>query len=121
MPVRIDPVCGRRVDQSAAGVQALLSSYAGKLRYFCSMACKQEFSRNPRAYAVVIDRMCGKELDREEVELQGLCLDHEGQRYWFCSVECKQRFSLAPGFYGPMVAADESGRQAVSGEQRPGG
>src|SRR5690242_9053730 len=64
----IDPVCGRRVEQSKAGVEALMSQHHGRTYYFCSMACKQEFDRNPHAHAMAKDPICGNEVDREQAE-----------------------------------------------------
>lgn len=107
MPIRIDPICGRRVDQGAAGIQSLVSQYEGETYCFCSMACKREFARNPHAYALATDMVCGKIVDREEAELQRFYADHEGKRYWFCSTDCTMRFALAPGFYSGLHASDE--------------
>lgn len=106
MPIRIDPVCGCRVDQSTAGVQALLTQHEGGTYCFCSMQCKQEFARNPHAYAAPADPVCGKMLDREEAELRGFYADHEKKRHWFCSADCTMRFVLAPGFYSRLHHAE---------------
>jgi Cu+-exporting ATPase len=43
-----DPVCGMQVDPNAA---AATSEYLGETYYFCSLTCKEEFDRNPHAYA----------------------------------------------------------------------
>ena len=43
-----DPVCGMDVDkQKAAGH----SEHQGKTYYFCSLACKQKFDKEPAKYA----------------------------------------------------------------------
>jgi YHS domain-containing protein len=43
-----DPVCGMNVDEkSAAGT----SQYKGKAYYFCNVACKQKFDKEPEKYA----------------------------------------------------------------------
>ena len=65
MAFRIDPVCGARVDESAAMVQADFSVREGKRYVFCSMTCKQEFDRNPKSYSPRHDPVCGKEVDPE--------------------------------------------------------
>jgi P-type Cu+ transporter len=46
--IHIDPVCHMEVDESEA---AATSEYEGKTYYFCCEACKEEFDRNPAAYA----------------------------------------------------------------------
>jgi len=43
----IDPVCGMRVDESKAEFKL---EYKGKVYYFCSKHCLEEFSRNPEKY-----------------------------------------------------------------------
>lgn len=43
----IDPVCGMEVDPAKAKYKAL---YRGKVYYFCSAACKEEFERRPDFY-----------------------------------------------------------------------
>ncbi|MDE1856069.1 MAG: YHS domain-containing protein [Candidatus Micrarchaeota archaeon] len=42
-----DPVCGMEVRSGAK----LRSSHMGRTYYFCSVACKQTFDKNPGAYA----------------------------------------------------------------------
>jgi YHS domain-containing protein len=42
----IDPVCKMEVNERSQ----FKSSYNGKVYFFCSMACKQRFDRNPAAY-----------------------------------------------------------------------
>lgn len=99
MAIHIDPVCGKEVSQSAAGVQALLSQHEGRTYYFCSMACKQEFDRNRGDYVMAQDVVCGRDLDPEEADAQGLFYRFEGKHYRFCSQECRERFVLTPSFY----------------------
>jgi len=43
----IDPVCGMRVDEKKAEFKL---EYKGKVYYFCSKHCLEEFSRNPEKY-----------------------------------------------------------------------
>jgi len=42
-----DPVCGMQVTRDTAGGQ---STYQGEIYYFCSMADKEEFDKNPEKY-----------------------------------------------------------------------
>ena len=44
----IDPVCGMVVDPETAAGQ---SKFEGRDYYFCSVACKTEFDRNPGNYS----------------------------------------------------------------------
>ncbi|ADV64416.1 YHS domain-containing protein [Desulfurococcus mucosus] len=43
----VDPVCGMRVDPSKSKHKTL---YKGRIYYFCSSRCKEEFERNPEYY-----------------------------------------------------------------------
>jgi len=43
----IDPVCGMQVTRETAGGQ---STYQGQIYYFCSMADKETFDKNPEKY-----------------------------------------------------------------------
>ena len=43
-----DPVCDMEVDPRTAPAQ---SEYQGKIYYFCSMSCKQDFEADPEQYA----------------------------------------------------------------------
>lgn len=43
-----DVVCGMEVDKDNAPAQ---SDFEGRTFYFCSMACKEEFDRDPAKYA----------------------------------------------------------------------
>jgi len=42
-----DPVCGMKVEPVNAKFKAL---YKGKVYYFCSSACKEEFEKRPDYY-----------------------------------------------------------------------
>jgi YHS domain-containing protein len=42
-----DPICGMNVNDSSK----FRSSYNGREYFFCSIACKQSFDKNPGAYA----------------------------------------------------------------------
>jgi Cu+-exporting ATPase len=42
-----DPVCDMEVDPQTAPAK---SEFQGKTYYFCSLACKQEFEADPKAY-----------------------------------------------------------------------
>lgn len=46
--VHIDPVCKMEVEEGSAAAK---STYKGKTYYFCCEGCKEEFDRNPGAYA----------------------------------------------------------------------
>jgi P-type Cu+ transporter len=46
--IHIDPVCHMEVVEADA---AATSEYKGKTYYFCCEGCKEEFDRNPAAYA----------------------------------------------------------------------
>ncbi len=43
----VDPVCGMEVDTGTAKYKTL---YKGKVYYFCSPMCKDEFEKNPEHY-----------------------------------------------------------------------
>jgi len=43
-----DPVCGMMVDEKKA---KLKSEYSGKTYYFCALACKTSFDKNPAKFA----------------------------------------------------------------------
>jgi YHS domain-containing protein len=47
MTMAKDPVCGMMVDEKKA---AATSQHKGKSYYFCSVACKQQFEKNPNQY-----------------------------------------------------------------------
>ncbi len=42
-----DPVCGMNVDEKTAKIK---SEYSGKSYYFCNLACKQTFDKNPSKF-----------------------------------------------------------------------
>jgi Cu+-exporting ATPase len=44
-----DPVCGMLVKTDEAAGR---SAYQGKSYFFCAVACKETFDRNPERYAV---------------------------------------------------------------------
>jgi YHS domain-containing protein len=43
----VDPVCGMEVDPAKAKYKTL---YKGKVYYFCSSMCKEEFEKRPEYY-----------------------------------------------------------------------
>ncbi|MEM4651595.1 MAG: YHS domain-containing protein [Pyrobaculum sp.] len=43
----VDPVCGMDVDPAKAKYKTL---YRGKVYYFCSPMCKEEFEKRPEYY-----------------------------------------------------------------------
>ncbi|AFA39061.1 hypothetical protein Pogu_1034 [Pyrobaculum oguniense TE7] len=45
--MEIDPVCGMHVDPTRARYKTL---YKGKVYYFCSAVCKEEFEKRPDFY-----------------------------------------------------------------------
>ena len=42
-----DPVCGMEVDEKKAPATSV---YHGKIYYFCAVACKQTFDKDPEKY-----------------------------------------------------------------------
>lgn len=42
-----DPVCGMKVKKSRAAAK---SEYKGKTYYFCAVACKEKFDKEPEKY-----------------------------------------------------------------------
>ena len=42
-----DPACGMKVKKSKA---AAVSEYQGKKYYFCAVACKEKFDKEPEKY-----------------------------------------------------------------------
>jgi Cu+-exporting ATPase len=42
-----DPVCGMAVDEKKAAATAV---HQGKTYYFCAVACKEKFMKNPQQY-----------------------------------------------------------------------
>ncbi len=49
--MELDFICGQEIDAQKATEQGLTSMYDGCTYVFCSRECKQEFDRNPSAYA----------------------------------------------------------------------
>lgn len=45
--MEVDPVCGMSVDPAGAKYKVL---YRGKVYYFCSSMCREEFLKNPDLY-----------------------------------------------------------------------
>ena len=43
-----DPICGMEVKEDEAAAK---SSYKGKTYYFCVVACKEQFDKDPEKYA----------------------------------------------------------------------
>jgi YHS domain-containing protein len=43
-----DPVCGIKVTEGHAAGR---SEYQGRLYFFCSLACKQQFAQDPQHYS----------------------------------------------------------------------
>ncbi|WP_069806778.1 YHS domain-containing protein [Vulcanisaeta thermophila] len=44
--VKVDPVCGMEVSEDTP----YKTLYRGKIYYFCSRMCKEEFERDPEKY-----------------------------------------------------------------------
>ncbi len=53
----IDPVCKMDIDEKTAKVK---SEYQGKTYYFCALACKQAFDKNPDKYVEIKPRSTGE-------------------------------------------------------------
>jgi YHS domain-containing protein len=51
-PVATDPVCGMEVDERQASGR---SEYDGKVYYFCSAECQEEFEDDPESYLDELD------------------------------------------------------------------
>ena len=49
--MELDFVCGTDVDAKDAAKQGLTAKYHDCTYHFCSAECKQQFERNPSAYA----------------------------------------------------------------------
>lgn len=45
--MKVDPVCGMKVDPGKGGPQA---EFQGTLYYFCSDGCKSKFVKSPASY-----------------------------------------------------------------------
>lgn len=45
-----DLVCGMDIDENLAKEQNKITKYKGKTYYFCSIDCKEAFSKNPRKF-----------------------------------------------------------------------
>lgn len=45
-----DPICFTDVNENDARQQGLFSEYNGKAFFFCSVACKERFDRDPGAF-----------------------------------------------------------------------
>jgi YHS domain-containing protein len=57
----VDPVCGMKTDGSKAPIAY---DARGRLYYFCSLACRDEFEKNPERYAVKRKGWWSRYLDR---------------------------------------------------------
>jgi YHS domain-containing protein len=57
----IDPVCGMRADSSIA---PLAFDAKGRVYYFCSSTCRDEFQKNPELYSVKRKSWWSRYLDR---------------------------------------------------------
>ncbi len=44
--MKVDPVCGMEVDERSEH----RAIYKGRIYFFCSRECKEEFERDPEAY-----------------------------------------------------------------------
>lgn len=42
-----DPICGMNVEEKTAGFK---STYQGKIYYFCSPSCKEDFDKAPSKF-----------------------------------------------------------------------
>ena len=57
----VDPVCGMRADSSRA---PLAFDARGRVYYFCSNTCRDEFQKNPERYAIKRKGWWSRYLDR---------------------------------------------------------
>lgn len=89
-----DPVCGMEVDPETA----ISAEYKGKIYYFCSADCHQQFMQHPARYMPmvdIIDPVCGMQIGPET----SFKAEYEGKTYYFCSAECHEKFMQAPEKY----------------------
>ncbi len=87
----IDPVCFMEVNPSW-GWQA---SYKGKVYYFCSEYCRDEFAASPEDYIGLRCMVC-----RAAVEQSGgHRASYHGETYYLCSEEHRQAFEADPASY----------------------
>jgi P-type Cu+ transporter len=52
-----DPVCGKKVTEGHAAGK---SEYQGRLYFFCSLDCKQQFDQHPQYYSSLAAREAPK-------------------------------------------------------------
>ncbi|MGE5256452.1 MAG: YHS domain-containing protein [Hyphomicrobiales bacterium] len=57
----VDPVCGMKADSSNAPIAY---DAKGRLFYFCSLTCRDEFEKNPERYGVKRKGWWSRYLDR---------------------------------------------------------
>lgn len=110
MANRIDPVCGKQVEQNAATTGALFSRYGNHLYYFCSLRCRQTFDQDPAARSAATDVVCRERVTIGEAEERECFADQGTRRYYFCSEACRKKFALAPEFYSQLHAEDQHTR-----------
>jgi YHS domain-containing protein len=115
-----DPICGQDVYPARAKAAGLTSESGGKMFYFFTKDCKDQFDRehglmsdvpsggsaqnikpggtddNLAAHGFAKDVVCGMPIPQNKAKAAGLTTEHAGQTYYFCSEECKQHFEKAP-------------------------
>jgi YHS domain-containing protein len=115
-----DPICGQDVYPARAKAAGLISESGGKMHYFFTKDCKDQFDRehglmsdvpsggsaqnikpggtgdNLAAHGFAKDVVCGMPIPQNKAKAAGLTTEHAGQSYYFCSEECKQHFDKAP-------------------------
>ena len=115
-----DPICGQDVYPARAKAAGLTSESGGKMHYFFTKDCKDQFDREHglmsaapsggsaqntkpggtddslAAHGFAKDVVCGMPIPQNKAKAAGLTTEHAGQTYYFCSEECKQHFEKAP-------------------------
>ncbi|MEP6945393.1 MAG: heavy metal translocating P-type ATPase [Acidobacteriota bacterium] len=132
----IDPICGMTVDPTTA---AGTLEHEGETIYFCSLGCKEKYSKQIAAPAETTSSLVQltrkpplddpMRIDSEGNEIDPVCkmlvgpdtaaakYDHDGATYYFCSVGCKDRFAAgAEAFLSKPVAA-EGDKASVSADE----
>jgi membrane fusion protein, copper/silver efflux system len=121
----MDPVSRIMVDEESAAAAGLKVEHKGKIYFFVSKECKDQFTNQPDLYvgeaeavavapaaappttatapvmapATVIDPVCGKGVAVKAAVAAGFVSDYKGTHYYFCSDDCKKKFDKEPGKY----------------------
>ncbi len=128
-----DPVCGMDVAENKAKAAGKTSEYRGKMYFFCSDRCKDQFQNDPKRFVTQEiasaspslasgkrkepaapaakahkDPVCGMDADEREANVGGLKSEYRGETYFFCSEHCKQDFDKDPQRYASQRLAERA-------------